>query len=240
MAFPLIWAGWFCLKSRSNRWRVPLVSALVYLGIAFSFQAGWVIWQRVFVKGTAPGEVKHQILLGSYPDLIYKSAWLQGMPDREDPAFAKDVTSMGTVFQSIAEKFRKEPYRTIRWYLRKPFMLWSGRVISQDGLDYYVMSYSWFDTNALMAGIRWIFRYLHPILAAIALIGGLFLFLRPLRERDNVFIVFESLFILIFHYTLIFVVLSPFIRYSIPLIPAVYIMAVYVPVQIWRNMKPKS
>ncbi len=235
MAFPLIWTGWFCVKTRSNRWRIPLTAVLIYLGIAFSFQTGWVLWQKVFVKGVAPSEVKHQILLGSYPDLIYRNPMLQGMPYLEDPAYAKDLKTMGTVFRSIAAKFRKEPYRYLGWYLRKPFMLWSGKVVSEDHLNYYNMYYSWFDTNAVMAGIRWVFRWLLPILAAIALIGGLFLFLKRLHKpvgSSMPCIVFETLFILIAHYTLIFVVLSPFVRYSVPLIPAVYIMAVYVLVQI--------
>ncbi len=236
-AFPVIWFAAFALYDHGGNLRRSVLCGLLFIVLSFSFQTGWSLWRRSLVASPSSDQIKKLVLLGSYPDLIFKDAQMRGYPYLEDPSFNKYLRSYPSVISHIESDFRLEPMRYFLWYLRKPLYLWSGNDLSLDGLNFYPVSKSWFDTNPAMGALKKTFQSIQPYLFLVAFLGGGVLFFYPGKSRsmpDKVY-AFKVCFVLLFEYTLMFIVLAPVPRYAIPLVPVMYLLALFV---IYNSLKP--
>ena len=154
------------------------------------------------------------------------------MPYREDPDYQK-LADMGypSLFMHVFDQIRAEPTRYLSWWLvGKPMRYWSWKVEFNDGINFYPVEYSWFDTNFAMGALRSTMLGIHPFLVILALISiGLFFCNRVLQPTARVAYLLS--FVLVVHFTLMFMVLAPFSRYALPLGPGLYLMSVFV---LWK------
>lgn len=200
----------------------------VFILASYLLLAAWTSWRTLTLGAdtTQAGQLKGALICGFYPDITYKD--IPGMPYREDPDYQKfaDMDYPG-LFMHVLDQIHAEPTRYLSWWLvGKPMMYWSWKVEFNDGINFYPVEYSWFDSNSAMGALRSIMVGIHPFLVILALISiGLFFCNRTLQPTARVAYLLS--FILLGHFTLIFMVLAPFCRYALPLGPGLYLMSVF-------------
>jgi len=203
--------------------------AAVFLLAGYLLFGAWTVWNRTVPEGR-PGdfrEILHQVLVGAYPDLIHRDPRMQGMPYREDPRY-EEVMKRGVagVARELWRRVRERPARQISWYLRKPFFLWSGHVLFGDGINYYMPAVSGFETNPFLGGLRRLGLWLHPLVVGLAFLSPAVYFgFRRAGGSSGTSFPLLVLWMLLGHYSLLFVVLTPMPRYGVPLFPPLYVLA---------------
>jgi hypothetical protein len=153
------------------------------------------------------------------------------MPYRDDPNF-KNIWRKGypAIGKHILNKFRNDPITYIKWYLYKPALFWSWKVMFSDGINFYAVKTTWFDSNFLLKIVRKIYTSLHFIPVILAFTGP-FIFLLPANRKTfsedfptKAYLCCYSLLIL---FTAMFTLLAPMRRYAIPVGPIMYTLAIF-------------
>ena len=238
--FPFIAAGliFHLLRKSKPRNSIIIMCALTLL-LSLAPQTAWVIWKTSNLsKDTQPvSALKVALLSGVYPNLTYKRPELKGMPYRDDPEWNRIFESgYFGIAGSVLTRFRQEPFENARWWIvGKPVMFWSWKVFFSDGINFYPVKRTWFDTNKFMSLIRGSMITFHFVFVIFALIGSI-LFWRRTYMKANIQGKFCYLLLLGLagHFTLIFMVLAPFPRYSLPLALALYILFTLALKEMWE------
>jgi len=224
--FILILLALFRLEGKPTRFIL-----LVALGFALVFGA-WSVRNlsstSQFSDDTLVINFLHH---GMYPDFQYKAEPdTYGFPYRYDPDSAAVSESTSTILLEILQRFRDEPARHFRWFLLdKPVAFWQWNMVQGMGdVFIYPVERSPYFTRPVFQWTHWLSRMLHAPLVILGLIGSIacwFLSAR-LETRSAAFTV-KLIAALIIYYQLIHMVGAPFPRYSVPLRPLIYVMAVY-------------
>jgi len=226
--FPLLCLPiFFFVKKEKKKSRVLAIFAFFLLA-SFSLQASWSIWRTATLgfESKQTSQFKTALVCGTYPGITYRD--LPGMPYREDPEFQqimdKDYTEL---FRHIVQNIQDNPGRYLKWWLvGKPMMFWSWHVFFSDGVNFYPIEFSWFDTSPPMKMLRSIMLGVHPALVALSIIG-IVLFGLGRFQASSATIAYILCFVLVAHFSLMFMVLAPFPRYALPLGPELYVMSVF-------------
>lgn len=215
----------------------PYHKYAVYLLLALALNLGWSFYNsgKFGEQSLAGRGLKEQLLVGSYPDFIYKDPRFKMEPFREDSTYYDLLEAdYPEILAYLGGKFRREPARHLGWYLRKPVFFWTWNIYGgltdpRYGVDIYHVTTSWFDKNIIAGWLRVVMVKLQPLFAWLALVGIFLVTARKLFQKNTFFMVPVALLAL---YTMMFVFLASIPRYSLPLGPALYTMAMVVPWQV--------
>jgi 4-amino-4-deoxy-L-arabinose transferase-like glycosyltransferase len=171
---------------------------------------------------------------GMYPNFTYANKpESYRFPYKYDPR-SKDISqSIGTVLQEITRRLQEELEEHLKWYLLgKPIAFWSWNIVVGVG-DVFVYSISqspyfsvWYFqwTHLLM-------KILHGPLVILATMGSIAAWF-PLSSlglsKERVFTA-RFISLLLLYFTSLHMIGAPFPRYSVPLRPFIYGMALFLP-----------
>lgn len=185
----------------------------------------------------------HTIAHGIYPDLLYnRDPQTFGYPYHYDPRFPEISTSVSSVLREIKERFIQEPGRTMQWFfLDKPQWFWSWNIIQGQGDAFvYPTTHSPFFWHPVFQVVHRILFALHPLLVVLAALGSLLVWLpnrfSPTGQWSPLFMA-RLIALLLWSMTLLHMVFIPLSRYSIPLRPMMYVMALFFLWWVYHNLR---
>jgi 4-amino-4-deoxy-L-arabinose transferase-like glycosyltransferase len=209
-------------------------SFVVLLGFVLVF-GPWLV-RNIITLGIATDKTLMINFLhhGMYPTFTFENIEESyGLPYRHDPRSKEISKDLPSVIQEITRRFDQEPLKHVKWFLLgKPVSFWSWDIVNGAGdifpypvkkSPYFNKKYFW-QTHELMYNSHWhlvIFCFLGSFLVWFPLsVVGL--------PQDSIFVA-RFISLLLIYYTLMHMVGAPFPRYSIPLRPFLYGMAVFTP-----------
>lgn len=222
-----------------KKYRVAMIEqrlftkVIIFLLIFSIFPAGWMI-RNINLPPNAPKGASRAIATmshGAYPDFIYKDPRFKYFPYREDPmqpAFSSSLDNFRKIFWT---RFKERPGRYLRWYLlEKPYYLWSWNILQGQGDVYvYPVITSLYQTSKIANTTREIMKFLHPLILILAVAGIPFFYITYWRGKNTVNIPDTPiiLFIICIYFTLLYAIFAPWPRYSVPLRPILYLVALW-------------
>lgn len=228
--FPIV-AGLFLCAAVGRRNGLRLTAA-VLLGF-FVTLSPWLVRNLVTLNKISDDTISvGSFYHGIYPNFMYEGLKESyGFPYRFDPRAQEISKDAGSVLQEIAARFRRAPLEHAAWYLlQKPLALWSWNIVQGQGdIFIYPVQHTPYAFDPLFQWSRQLMRWLHEPLAVLCGLGCLLVWLPAVAaniQRDKlVSLRFFSL--LVFYFTFIHMLAAPFPRYSIPLRPLQYGMAMF-------------
>lgn len=169
---------------------------------------------------------------GMYPEFKYGGIDKSyGFPYRYDPRSSEISKSTASVLNEIARRFRHEPAQHLKWYLfRKPAVFWSWNIIQGIGdVFIYPIHHTPYQSNLLFRWTHRLMYYLHWPVVLLCAAGSLMVWLPQLSYKysDKSLYVARFVSALLLYFTAIHIIGAPFPRYSIPLRPFLYGMAIF-------------
>ena len=173
---------------------------------------------------------------GMYPDFTYNGMKeSRGFPYRYDPRASEISRDLPSVLKEISSRFEKEPIKHLYWFLiGKPVAFWSWNTVQGVGDAFiYPVSQSPYFRNALFRRSHHIMHWLHWSLVISGFFGCLMACfpLSRIGVNQNTLFTARVTSLLLLYFTLIHMVGAPFPRYSFPLRPFLYGLALF-PVQV--------
>ena len=253
----LQWLRLGCIKNSKG---VTAKQAVIFILVCMLLPLAWELRTIAVVPKDAPTGFNRALSTlshGTYPDFIYETEAYQYYPYREDPEQPAFGTDPDVFFSVMWERVRQSPLRYVRWYLmEKPVALWGwdnlqshmGKKKRQGQGDVYIYEvvYSLYHVSSVANGTHRIMRLLHPALLIAALCAGLtiiYLACRTSPTSSDDLAGPWSVFATLVYFTLLYTVFVPYPRYSIPLRPELFLLAVWGFEQAWagiRSMMPRS
>jgi hypothetical protein len=186
----------------------------------------------LFGKASDPTLTIDFIHHGVYPNFTFEgNPGSYGFPYRFDPRSGEINQSVGTALQEMVRRFQEEPIRHLGWYLvGKPIALWSWNVVQGMGDAFvYSVASTPYQTDAVFKRTHWVMRVLHPLIVILGLLGSLLAWRAPSSNESEVCYLWTARWIsvILLYSTAIHMIGAPFPRYSIPLRPLLYGMAVF-------------
>jgi 4-amino-4-deoxy-L-arabinose transferase-like glycosyltransferase len=164
-----------------------------------------------------------------------------GYPYKFDPRSPEIGRSTETVVAEIVERFRQSPVEhTVWFFLKKPISFWSWNIVAGQGdvFIYPVKRTPYSDDPPFVLSHR-LMKFLHLPLVCLGLLGCVLSWLpaatRQMRPEALPVVRFISL--LLIYFTVLHVVGAPFPRYSIPLRPFIYGMAIFSAAFLWNHVR---
>ncbi|NKB38880.1 MAG: phospholipid carrier-dependent glycosyltransferase [Gammaproteobacteria bacterium] len=218
------------IKKVSLRRKLLVITAFM-VGF-FSMYGPWMIWKQHSVpESKDPNLMVMTIQKGMYPNLMYKGdSRTFGYPNKIDPQWSKRNT-LSAVASEIKRRVSAEPEKYLRWYiLGKPAIFFSWNIlVGQGDVLVYPVEDSPFFRNRLVFAIHEAMYHLHWPAIILALISSILIWIpgvsRSVSEKTVSPVRFCSLLIL--YFILVHLVGTPLPRYSIPVYPFIYAMAMF-------------
>ena len=210
------------------------VAGMVILSFALCFSP-WVI-RNVHTLGFISDKTLMINFLhhGMYPDFTYdRVAESRGFPYRYDPRASEISRDLSSVLKEISRRVEQEPIKNLQWFLiGKPVMFWSWNTVQGAGDAFiYPVSRSPYFQSAFFRWSHHLMHRLHWPLVILASFGCLMAWL-PLQRigmRPEPLFVVRVTSLLLIYYTALHMIGAPFPRYSIPLRPFLYGLALFMP-----------
>jgi hypothetical protein len=240
---------------------LPILLGLL-LFIHFGRREGFRCWTALlagFFLAFFPWILRNAITLGAFSDdtlLInffhhgmYPDFTFEGIPesrgypylfDPRSPAISKDIPS---VLNEIWARFQERPWEQLKWCLiGKPVAFWSWDDVQGigDAFIYPVVRSPYFSA----APFQWTHFFMFVIhwpLIILAGLASLLVWFCSLGETHSQKSLFVTRFIslVLISYTLIHMVGAPIQRYSFPLRPYLYGMAVFLVYFLWQTLRTR-
>jgi len=169
---------------------------------------------------------------GMYPDFEYKqNPDSYRRPYKYDPKSKTINASLSSVLKEIKNRFRTDPLRHLNWFfVKKPINFWSWDMIQGHG-DFYVYNVSQtpYSKNIIFQWTQKMMKFFHGPLVIAGLLGSILALLlsRPAGLGKNSLNLARVTAALILYYTILHMIGAPFPRYSVPLRPFQYGMALF-------------
>jgi hypothetical protein len=204
----------------------------VLVGAAIVITPWMVRNMNVIDDPASPGQVVTSIHHGMYPDMMFEEqSDTLGYAYRADPKSPMLEKSMGVTLAEVLRRAEAEPYKYAKWYLvGKIKTVLSWKIIA--GADaifvYQVGGSPYFEVPRFYLSAYYMEKT-HDILTLLALIGVLIVWLprKLLQESKERIFFLRSMSLLILYFLSVHMVLAPYPRYSIPMRPIIYAMALY-------------
>ena len=214
------------------RGRRGYVLAILLLCGFFALTIPWAVRNLSAIGATADKTLMINFIAhGMYPHFRYnEQPHTYALPYRFDPKQRDYSRSVSAVLSELYDRAAAQPGRYLRWYLvEKPLWFWRWDSVQGAGDIYiYPVFRSPYNDRALFKLTRSLMKTLHVPLLLLALAGCLlpwFAHARRYYEPGQLFVL-RSISLLLGYYVAIHIVGAPFPRYSIPLRPLVYGMAI--------------
>ncbi|EIC21340.1 ArnT family glycosyltransferase [Thiorhodovibrio frisius] len=215
-----------------------LKSVLVVAGFLIAY-GPWVLYTATQVPADNNSSLaRDTVHKGMYANLIYQNdPETYGFPNRADPTW-RERTTMGAVLDEVVRRVVDDPSTYVRWYLLgKPMMFLSWSIIVGMGdVWIYPLFVNPYDFDPLLRVTHGLMYLLHWPLVGMALLTCLFVWtpvvdsLLASSER----LITRLISLVCLYFLCVHVVGTPLPRYSIPLRPIIFGMALLAPVMIWR------
>ncbi len=205
-----------------------------YIGLGFVLVLSpWYIRNLVTLNKAADKSLMINFLHhGMYPGFKYKQIEESyRRPYQYDPRSGQIGNNLQSVAVEILKRFREEPGVHLKWYLLdKPVSFWSWDMVQGHGDMYvYYVAQSPFKTRPLFQWVQKLMKFFHGPLVLLSILGSLMAWITPGLTAVKPAQLFMARFIsaLLLYYTALHMVGAPFPRYSVPLRPFQYAMAMY-------------
>ncbi len=208
-------------------------SVLILLGFAMSFSP-WIVRNTLTLKKATDNRLMINFLHhGMYPNFTFQNVTESyGHPYTHDPRsdeISKDVKS---VLKEIVRRFQRQTLKHTKWFLiEKPVAFWSWDIVRIGDIFIYQVAKSPYKNRILFQWTHTLMHSVHWPLVMLAMLGCLWVWFPPsmigLSEESVLAARFTSL--LLIYYTLLHMVGAPYPRYSVPLRPFLYGMALLTP-----------
>lgn len=181
---------------------------------------------------------------GMYPNFTYldqKDSY--GFPYRFDPESPRISQSTETILQEIKRRFIEEPKKHLRWYLlKKPVTFWSWDIINGHGDVFtYPVEKTPYHSSLTFKAQHTVMKFLHWPLVLLGLAACILVWLpgKLTNLTGNGLYASRLVSVLLLYYIALHIIGAPFPRYSIPLRPLIYGMAMLT-LAIIVNFLPKK
>jgi 4-amino-4-deoxy-L-arabinose transferase-like glycosyltransferase len=167
---------------------------------------------------------------GAYPDMRYDNdPRTFGYPYRYDPRSKEIVQNMHSVLAEIERRFSAEPARHLRWYLLgKPVTLWSWKMVQgRDPGFVYPPKATPYQRNGVHSASAGIMQAGHTVTVILGMIGALLAYLpgHLIGFSGAALFLVRLVSLSVIYWTVLHMVAAPFPRYSVPLRPELYALA---------------
>jgi hypothetical protein len=205
---------------------------LVFVGAAI-VTTPWLVRNTMeFGDAVDDSQLVASIHHGMYPNMMYEEqSDSLGYAYRADPVSPTLGKSMGVTLAEIKRRAMAEPYRYAKWYLvGKIKSVLSWKIIA--GADaifvYHVDGSPYFEVPKFYLSAYYMEKT-HGLLMVLALIGVLIVWLPGKLQRQSAEGIFflRAMSLLILYFLSMHMVVAPYPRYSIPMRPILYAMALY-------------
>ena len=168
---------------------------------------------------------------GMYPGFRYHDqAQSTGFPYRFDPNSAKVSKDVPSILHEIERRFTEEPARHLYWYLLgKPVQFWSWNILSGMGDAFvYEVRRSPYFTEQIYKFSHTLMYWIYYPAVVLALIASILVWLPQWAARLGGGTLFTArcFSLILIYFTVLHMIGAPFPRYSIPLRPYLYGMAI--------------
>jgi 4-amino-4-deoxy-L-arabinose transferase-like glycosyltransferase len=239
------WRQWRT-KSAMGKRRALSIGLAVFL----VFPLGWSLRAALVVSGDSPNTRQRAVAVlaqGSYPGFVYQSEAYKYYPYREDPQQPEFSSSLERFVSIFYERFSQRPIRYLSWYLfEKPYYLWSWNILQGQGDVYvYPVKKSFFEAFSWAKALHTLMRLLHPVAVVLALMGvfgwiaGRF-YIKVKGAGDPTPAPQTTMLIVLAYFTALHALFAGLPRYSIPLRPELYLVAVGVAYQLLNTIRGRS
>ncbi|MFT5395670.1 MAG: 4-amino-4-deoxy-L-arabinose transferase-like glycosyltransferase [Gammaproteobacteria bacterium] len=193
----------------------------------------WTI-RSMIVQNNVPSKslIINTIHHGMYPDFIYQGIEeSKGFPYRFDPDGSKISANFKSLLAELSERFHNETWRHTSWFLLgKPIALFSWEILNGWGdiFIYPVIKTPYID-NFIFKLSRQFMYWTHWILISMSLCACVVVWFPSLARTcdSNKLFVGRLLSILIMYFLVLHIIAAPFPRYSVPIRPFNYGMAMF-------------
>ncbi|MFH2046120.1 MAG: hypothetical protein ABIK92_13340 [Pseudomonadota bacterium] len=165
------------------------------------------------------------------------------MPYRFDPDSQKISQDYKTIISEIIRRFSNEPYKYFKWYLLdKPLTLFSWSIVGGAGdVFVYPVKYSPYFDKILFTITYFFMKSMHWFLVISAFISMLLVWMKFYTKNlsDKTIFAVRLLSLLIVYFIALHIIGAPYPRYSIPLRPVIYGLAIFACSQCFALLKEK-
>jgi len=232
--------------------RPSLQYFIVCLGLLFFFSFGKKVSRKFlilllvgFMVGYGPWVARNLSTFGEVGNDQLKISWLhQGIypgfkykkdpktyvfPYRHDPRSKQISESTATVFAEVRRRFSEETWRHFKWYLLgKPEAFWRWNIVNGHaaGIIYPLASSPYVSVSHFKFTYR-LMEHLHVPIILLGMLGSFLVWIPAFAKSINAEQRFAARIVslVLLYFTFIHMIGVPFPRYSIPLRPLVYVMA---------------
>lgn len=193
----------------------------------------WTIRNIITLKATSDKTLMINFLHhGIYPDFTYDKVQESfGFPYKFDPRSKEIRNNTASVLKEICKRFKEEPARHLYWYIiKKPAAFWSWNIINGAGdiYVYYVSKTPYNDKSKFEYTYR-LMNVLHWRIVLLSIVGSLLVWVPAsfinVPAKSILCARYCALFLL--YFTIMHMIGTPFPRYSIPLRPYLFGMALF-------------
>ncbi len=207
--------------------------AIIALGFALVI-GPWVARNAISLgMVTDPSLTLYSVYHGWYPDMMYDNRLeTKGIAYHFDPWTTQRQIDRETIFQELSHRIKEKPAEYFKWYfLGKIQTVFSWSILGGVGdIFVYPLLKTPYTTEPLFQTTRTAMLLVHPIFVALALLGVVIAWLPGVKRDlpDSFIWTFQLLSLLMIYFIVLHIIGAPYPRYSIPLRPVIYGMALSV------------
>ncbi|SMF02962.1 4-amino-4-deoxy-L-arabinose transferase and related glycosyltransferases of PMT family [Alteromonadaceae bacterium Bs31] len=218
-------------------------SVLAFVFVYLMCIGAWSARGLISVPESSPSSsdrVFNNLVIGAHSD--YHRIWRANPRNPSNPATVDKKAFGGSYalfFSALGERFVEEPIHYLKWYFwSKPKLLWDWDILVGRGDIYvYPVASSIYFTSHLAILTVSLMKGLHPLLFLCAL-GGAALACSQIFRSNSAFLP-AILAIVVVYVSAVYVVLQSEPRYSVPLRPEMYLLAVYFINKAWAYLSQR-
>ena len=214
------------------------------LGFLAAMAPWWIRNLMQFGEMSNPALMISTLHHGMYPDFMYAGQpETFGFPYRFDPRSSEITQSIGSVLAEIVRRFSDQTSEHLRWFLiGKPLMFWNWDNNAQGAGDVFIYPpiTTPFATSLPLFLSHQAMHWLHWPLVALGMLGCLLCWLPSfaLKLGAKAAWAWRVSGALLLYFVVLHIVGAPFPRYSIPILPILYLQAVGTVVVAFRLIRP--
>jgi 4-amino-4-deoxy-L-arabinose transferase-like glycosyltransferase len=194
---------------------------------------------------TTPSSLAMTLVIGAYPDYTFNgNPRTFPFPQSYDPDFLKVSASVTTAAEEVLRRITADPLGMIAWYgLRKPVYLW--QFVNIDGVGdvfVYPVRTSPFTSDPVFAFAHEAMRVMHWPIVVLAAIGSILVWLPRVSGLlpESRGLVLRTGSLLLMFLAVATIPLNNPARFAVPVLPALFLMAMVLPVVLARWIGRKS